>query len=306
SVNQIIPHQLIDLMKMAKDDASFQNWKKSSEKRNRKFDKSFLTDFSLMRYILSHRNRIGTNSDYLLQVIMQSCIEIKKNEKGKVEGNQTLYKTLMKNKTDELMVWEVAKEFWKMGTGNVYPGISGNWTFAYDYSLIDHGTKDFLSDKPYKDSMYFYRVFEGEVNIPIRGSKVDDQPIQLRISPKKFDDEFLFYESKELYYFIKEWERSGSSDEVWQFENVHRKLKDTIAGYLDDLYLLLVTECHVVQNNYEVLTQLLCEKSETPQWDGYHVIFGRRKSYSDRNSHKSEEKSKFENALVSLIHKEID
>lgn len=154
--------------------------------------------------------------------------------------------------------------------------------------------------------MYFYRVFEGEVNIPIRGSKVDDQPIQLRISPKKFDDEFLFYESKELYYFIKEWERSGSSDEVWQFENVHRKLKDTIAGYLDDLYLLLVTECHVVQNNYEVLTQLLCEKSETPQWDGYHVIFGRRKSYSDRNSHKSEEKSKFENALVSLIHKEID
>ncbi len=267
ATNQVVLHELINLQELMKDREDYKKWKEGVK------DPKRTTDFSLIRYCLSKRNGFDTNSDFMMKGIMPVLLKknlLPKNERGTMQGTTSFFNTLMKNKTDELMMWEIAKKYWE----NTY-GVE--FVISRQNELV----KGFDMQKtPYKENLFFHKLFKKELILPLGGKNGEDK-IEIKISPKKFDDEFQYYETQQLYTYIKNYQPVKRSDNCWHFEDLNKTMKDSIAKYLDDVFLLMTVEKKVVLENYEELTKILQTDSDSVEWEGFQFVFGNARKNAD-------------------------
>ncbi len=214
--------------------------------------------------------------------------DLPKTDKGTLKGSISLFNTLMKNKTDELMLWEVAKYYWQE-----------TYRKPYELNWNQHLRKgENIKDRPYKKNMFFYQVFSRELLVDL-GKDKDGKDIQVKIKPKKFDDEFQYYENAEIVKYINEYAPPKSErDEHWHYEELNKHIKDNIAKYLDDAYLMLVVEKQVVHNDYDKLTEALHGKFKNNEAEGYFMKFG---TSDERVADEA-----YENTIASLLYKAIN
>ncbi len=289
ATNQVLLHEMIKISERAKNAPEYQEWKKNIK------DPKRTTDFSLMRHILKTRNPFDTNTDFFMKIIMPAVFENNKNnkenvllnDKGKLKGNTSLFNTLMKNKTDELMLFEIAKKYWvdtyfMKGNKDIKKLIPNN-----KYQLKEKSEYD---KTPYKNNLYFYELYTEELILPLGDN------IEIKIKPKKYDDEFQLYKIEEIKKYIKYYQPQKSKDGYLYFEAINKEMKNIFAKYLDDLYLLLIVEKKIVQENYNSFCQKLEDKSKEPNWQGYQLIFGRQKEDKDSDN----------NMLAQMIYKQIN
>ena len=300
ATNQVVLHELIDLRELGKDTTEYKKWKSDIDEKNKKFTEAFTTDFSFMRYWLGDRNKIDTNSDFMLKVIMPELLNKKetdttpklklKNEK--IDGNRSLFNTLMKNKTDELMMWEVARYYWHKANGTAYETPA---------MLLTRGV-DKIADTPYKSKLFFYKVFGEEMEVRL------NEQIKIKIRPRKFDDEFQYYDAQqELLHFIKAYKltKEQKKDQLsvcLSYEEVNKEMKDVIAKYLDDAFMLLSIEKKIVNDNYDKLTDLLHGKLEKDS-NPYYYKFGK---IDEKLKKKNPAKYEDDNILAQLVYEAIN
>ena len=74
--------------------------------------KTHASDFALMRYILMENDAIDTNADFIIKKFL-------KNERN-AKIPPTVLNKLLQIKTEELILWNVAKTYWKKAQGEEY------------------------------------------------------------------------------------------------------------------------------------------------------------------------------------------
>ncbi|NPA44551.1 MAG: hypothetical protein GXO49_03355, partial [Chlorobi bacterium] len=113
-----LPADIISLKKIFKKEWQQFKTKKEAELQERKKtasnlkDKSYTfnyTDYAFIRDYLSNIDSPNTNIDYIFKVILD-------NKKQK----PTVYRHLLKLKTEELVMWNIAKTYWKKAGGGDY------------------------------------------------------------------------------------------------------------------------------------------------------------------------------------------
>lgn len=277
AVNQVVEHSFIDIAKMAEGSEYYTAWEKTIK------DKDRTTDFSLIRHWLANENKFDTNTDYIMKIIMPAVMaKLPKKDNGALRGGTSLFNSLMKNKTDELVLWEVAKYYWQKTYGKAY---QTNW-----HQQLKRGEN--IKDRPYKKNLFFYQVFSWELLVDL------GKDIQVKIKPKKFDDEFQYYENVEMRNYIEQYRPKKNEDGYWHYEELNKNIKDNIAKYLDDAYLMLVVEKQVVRSNYDKLTDILHGWFKDGKAKGYYMEFGTaRKNVADDAS---------ENTIVTLVYRAIN
>ncbi|MBX2907971.1 MAG: hypothetical protein KF744_18135 [Taibaiella sp.] len=277
ATNQVVTHDFISIKDLLNGTKEYEEWHNNLKQKNKRTSDDASADFSLMRFILTKESPFDTNTDFLMKIILPEVMHaLPKNDSGTIKGNSTLFAVLMKNKIDELMLWEVAKSYWKSATGN-------DFTSART-PLLRLGS-DKVKATPYKKRLFFYTLFDKELPVKLSKPGAEDT-ITVMIRAKKFDDELQYYESEELYAYIKAFNplKLKGEDGRWHFESLNKEMKNVLARYLDDAYLLLTIEKKAVQENFDLLAARLEEKATSSKWDGYYYPFGRiDKSNDDDN-----------------------
>ncbi len=252
AVNHCVPHELIKLDEVK----GYLKWKNDTK------EKQWISDFSFIRQVLEERGGFS-NTDYLMKEIMPIILKKKKipeKENGKIKGNQQMYNALARNKTNELMLWEIGKHYWKKATRN---------DFARSFRKLELNSRDEIKSA-YRKTNPFYTIFQEELEIKLQ--KNQQSPLHIiKIKPKKFDDEYQYYESEHIIDYIENYAPPKSEDGFWHFEEINKNIKDELTKYLDDVYLLMTAEKYVIKNNFEEYAALLkLIDSELPE---YHIAF---------------------------------
>jgi hypothetical protein len=258
ALNHCVPQELIKLDKI-KD---YMKWKNNDAK-----GKEWISDFAFIRWVLEARGGFS-NTDYLMNEIMP-LIKFEKNERGTIKGNTQMFVALSRNKTNELMLWEIGKYYWKEATGS---------QFSRLFKGLEKNTGNKIT-KAYRFTNPYYTIYQEDLDIKIqrkdkKGKVIVNSPVYtIKIKPKKFDDEYQYYEQEHIVDYIENYEPKKGIDGHWHFEELNKKIKDELARYLDDIYLLMTVEKHIVQKDFDKYASLLKEKdSKLPP---YYIGFKR-------------------------------
>jgi hypothetical protein len=284
AVNHCVPPELIKLEGIE----GYTIWKSQTK------DKKWISDFAFIRNVLESRGGFS-NTDYLMKEIMP-LVKFPKNERGTIKGNMQMFMSLARNKTNELMLWEIAKHYWKLATGS---------EFSRSFKPLEKNSADIIKNV-YRLTNPYYTIYQEDLDIKIKVKDKNNNKNKdfiIKIMPKKFDDEYQYYEQEHIvdyienyiqekgpddsWYFkepdkkkgndgrwyFKELNRKKEYDGHWHFEELNKKIKDELARYLDDIYLLMTVEKHIVQKDFDKYASLLKEKdSKLPP---YYIKFNR-------------------------------
>lgn len=217
------------------------------------------TEFSDIRHSLEQTDAMQgiTNIDYIIQNIYPLVLQDKETEKEILKENgkkkRAIINNFLKVKTDELLLWNIAKHYWYQ-------------TYNEKYK-IDRPETIKVKGLPYKKNL-FNVIFQKDLIIPILNIKSVNKPkpiyttqnkkCYLQISAKKFDDEYQYFESTYLNDYIK-WYYSNDKTKVLNREDNNRivlsytklnqNIKSRLVLHLDDIYLILQTEKSVLLRN---------------------------------------------------------
>jgi len=163
--------------------------------------KQFYTDYTFMRAWLLSKDQVTTNTDFILKHIIDENIRFEKNEKNKLIPN-SVFKKLLKFKTEELILWQIARTYWYKANGKEYVlddymknSNSSNYqvftTFNKVYKQdLDYVVKIETSFWDDSNKAKFKKVLEK--NPDITGKTVE---IKLKVPAKRYDNQFLGVES---------------------------------------------------------------------------------------------------------------
>lgn len=258
AVNHCVPQELIKLDKI-KD---YLKWKNNDAK-----GKEWISDFAFIRWVLEARGGFS-NTDYLMKEVMP-LITFEKNERGTIKGNTQMFVALSRNKTNELMLWEIGKHYWKLATGA---------EFKKDFPALVKNASDKIT-KAYRFTNPYYTTFQEELEIKLqrkdkKGKVIVNSPVySIKIKPKKFDDEYQYYEQEHIVDYLEFYKQEKGKDGHWHFEELNKKIKDELARNLDDIYLLMTVEKYIVQNDFDKYASLL--KEEDSKLPPYYIGFKR-------------------------------
>jgi len=259
AVNHCVPQELIKLDKI-KD---YMKWKNNDAK-----GKEWISDFAFIRWVLEARGGFS-NTDYLMKEVMP-LIKFEKNEKGTIKGNTQMFTALARNKTNELMLWEIGKHYWKLATGS---------DFSLNYKALEKNTGNKIT-KAYKITNQYYTIYQKDLDVKIqrkdkKGKIIKNSPVYLiKIKPKKFDDEYQYYEQEHIVDYIENYKPKKGIDGHWHFDELNKKIKDELARYLDDIYLLMTVEKQIVQKDFEKYASIF--KEEISKLPVYYIGFNRK------------------------------
>lgn len=292
SLNQAISPDIVNLKKMAQDSSEFNEWCKTIR------NETWTTDYSLMRYFLTKKKHFSS-SDYLFQEILpvlssKKMLPLKAD--GKIKGSKSMFDALLRNKTDELMLWEIANYFWKQ-----HSNVNTDYQLKTP-QLVRNNTS--AINLAYKIANPFSTIMQKELTIKVqrKGVTQNQQPDNgihyITISPKKFDDEYQYYEQSHIIDYIEHYAKQQDKiNGVWSFGIVNKNVKNIIAGYLDDAYMLLVTEKYIVQNNYELMLNSMGVDENSMKIKPFYFPFGKKEDVAVELP---------ENLISRLILKEIN
>jgi hypothetical protein len=257
AVNHCVPQELIKL----DDIKGYKDWKQGTQ------DKKWISDFAFIRNVLELRGGFS-NTDYLMKEVMP-LITFEKNERGTIKGNTQMFMSLAKNKTNELMLWEIGKHYWKLATGS---------EFSRSFKMLEKNTDNRIT-KAYRFTNPYYTIYQEDLDVKIqrkdkKGKIIVNSPVYtIKIKPKKFDDEYQYYEQEHIVDYIENYKPKKGNDGQWHFEELNKKIKDELARYLDDIYLLMTVEKYIVQKDFDKYASLLKEvNSKLPP---YYIGFKR-------------------------------
>lgn len=241
AVNQSIPHELISLVDLSKDTDALKDWREKN--KTQKDAENRLSDFSLIRFELS-KEKPYTNADYLMQVVMPVLLKHKMlplNNEGHIKGNTVLFNSLMKIKTDELILWSIAKYYWAKANGGKENPQNRN-------IVLQRNTGDEIAPA-FGNANIYNKLYKEKKGIIIQLKGHTDN-YSLSIKPTKFDDEFQHQKEQNIISFIENCMNGEErKKQPFDFENLNKIIQNDLAGYLDDVYLLLIIEKFIVQNN---------------------------------------------------------
>lgn len=217
--NISLSHELIDIKKQLNTDAS------KIEGFVIKDDTKKISDFFFIRKMLEQE--IGfTNTDYLMKQILP--VVIKKEKREKVGAS--LLNLLNEFKTEELVLAIIAKYYWKKAYGNE---LDLKNCKPYDRN---NGEDDYV---PYRSVNPYSELFNktNEIKYVSKINKLNSYT--LSISPKKFDDEFQYYEQNQIVDYLDFYKPNTT---VIDYESINKEIKNQLADVLDDIYLLMDCE----------------------------------------------------------------
>lgn len=286
AVNQAIGPDQIDLLTLAQDRNELTEWKETIK------NEKWTTDFSLIRYFLTRKAHF-TSTDYLMNEIMPVLLTQKKlplKEDGKIKGSKSLFDALLRNKTDELMLWEIAKYFWKL---------HGKTEYSLKTKPLNRNQESQIKIA-YKEVNPFSKIMKEELTIKVkRDSKEQNEEVfEMKIGPRKFDDEYQYYEQSHIIDYIKYYATDRDKKKgFWSYELINKNLKNIIAGYLDDAYMLLIIEKNIVQKEFKTLSEQMEIDEAKNKIKPYYYPFG---------TEKNAQRELPENLISRLIFKEIN
>lgn len=219
-----------------------------------------ISDMNIMRYNLEKEgnNDIKTNSDFVLSKLLPKVL--KKEEKA------TQYlRTFLKQKTYDLMLWQIGKKYFTQANGNIPP----QWDLK------------FKDSEHFQEYNIFYKIYDQPINVPI----TDGSKLKLIISPRKMDDEYLYPEiskrenANELKRFFK-------NDEPRDFVELIKEVKNELKFSFQDIGLVLSAEKIIIDNAIIKSKDLINEKYnkigkiEDDRISDYYLDFGSKKPKS--------------------------
>lgn len=257
AVNHCIPHELIRFGNIE----DYKKWKEGVK------NKEWISDFSFIRCELEKRGGFS-NTDYLMKEIMSVLLKKKMlpmKENGKIKGNRLMYNNLVKSKTNELMLWEIAKCYWKKATGA---------EFERKFKTLDLNQTDKINTA-YKKVNPYYTLFQEEMEVKLqkneKGKEKENPVYIIKVKAKKFDDEYQYYEQEHIIDYLENYKPPKGLDGNWHFEELNKNIKDELARYLDDIYLVMTAEKFIIQNNFDDYAALL--KAEENKLPEYYMAF---------------------------------
>jgi hypothetical protein len=208
------------------------------------------SDFSYMRSLLQEQNKVTTNADYILKHIVPG-IEFENLKEGKSIPNSVL-KKLLKIKTEELILWSIAKTYWYNANSSEY--VLNNYLKNSDSSSFQVFT---TFNKVYKQNLeYVIKIkpdFWNSYNLSRFKKIIDENPdivkktieIRMQVPAKRYDNQFLGVETKLITEYCL-WNHCKNSEIVLPSDytyvngrNVHKKLNLQI---FDDLIKIIHIE----------------------------------------------------------------
>jgi len=284
AANQSLPHELVNIQSLTAGNLDCDKWKKENAGK----DTKRMTDFSLMRFLLS-KDHPFTNTDYMMQCIMPVLLKKRKlplNQEGKIQGNTSLFNSLMSSKTEELVLWNIANYYWKKANGKEN---SINKNIILPRNQSDH------IQPAYRNTSIYSKLYKEPIEIKLQRSE-NDAVYPISIKPTKFDDEFQHYKQETLIDYIELCMTDQEKmKKPWQFEDLNKKIQDRLVKYLDDVYLLLTIEKYIVQKNISELKTKFAVK-ENGKLPEIHFVFGRIATAGQDN---------IDNIICNLIYKEL-
>lgn len=252
AVNHCVPHELIKL----DDIRGFKKWEYETK------EKQWISDFSFIRQVLEERGGFS-NTDYLMKEIMPVLLKKKRipeKKNGKIKGNQQMYNALARNKTNELMLWEIGKHYWLKATSE---------DFNRSFKKLELNSSDEIKNA-YRKTNPYYKIFQEELEVKLQRN-IQSPLYIMKIKPKKFDDEYQYYESEYIIDYIENYNPKKSDDGYWHFEELNKNIKDELTKYLDDVYLLMTAEKYIIKNNFDEYASLLKDKESRLPY--YYIDF---------------------------------
>ena len=191
-------HNVISVKDVLKDE-----WKGFENNRANKLKKgNNFSDFSFIRRTLENTDngKLKTNIDYIFQVILPQTDEIK-NNKGKIKP--TVFNKLLKMKTEELILWNIAKSYRaNFNISDIHNDVTKNTDETFQlYSTFNKAYKMDLEytividkDTFWKDEynkQRFSKVIESNQGILNKTLKAT-----IKVPAKRYDNKFLKVESE--------------------------------------------------------------------------------------------------------------
>jgi hypothetical protein len=252
--------------------------KRRKEQNNITDDKRYTfnyTDYSFIRDFLSKIDKPSTNIDFILQVIL-------KNKKQ----NSSVYKQLLKLKTEELVLWNIAKTYWKKANGN-------------DYNVAE--LKGNTNSKYFKEYCSFSRVYDKDLDYKIeikenfwheKNKKKFKKAYELlpennktisftiKVPARKYDNKFLSVETElikeyvlwnHLEYLIKynklpvnhtHQDFKNVIFDLNQYEDIIKMVNKELIQSVSDILQILRAEKRIVDKDRGFIKQLLMNKYE--------------------------------------------
>lgn len=246
------------------------------------------SEFAFLRDYFIRKDNPKTNIDFILSVILN-------NEKQK----PSVYKHLLSIKTEELVLWNIAKSYWTKATGNPYDldAIEGDVESAVFQEYCSFSKvyqKDLTYDLSIDDAFWnasrkkiFSEIYDG---LP-EGNK--GVKILIKVPAKKYDNKLLSAESQLiqefcLWYLYDNKTRQVNFPDRYEYKNdtniyvynlnkyedlikvVHKHLEQSIR----DIFQLLRAEKRIIEGKKEDYINLLKEKykDKTPIEDFYLTL----------------------------------
>lgn len=290
-----------------KDFLSFKEMKeKELAKKGRKF---FFTDYSFMRYILAKtdtktidgksKSLINTNVDFIIQQIAPKVYT-----NAKIPAS--VMRQLLKLKTEELILWNIAKHYWR----------KANKDAAYDISKLKttekaNAFKQFTSfNKAYKQDLDYVIEIKPKfwlANNNKKQTKFQDlikaKPevlnntikIKLQIPAKKYDNKFIAYESSLITEFClwrfddfgmnnefeiqlpSEYKMDGMVYDLTDYEHLLKVIYKELKMSTNFIAKILVAEKKLLENNKEAYSAYLKTKyKDKTSIQDFYIGFGEK------------------------------
>ncbi|MFZ1529784.1 MAG: hypothetical protein WAT19_13590 [Ferruginibacter sp.] len=233
------------------------------------------SDFQYIRSLLMRLNPY-TNSDFIFKQVLPHVLKQKITKK--LEGpaiKTTLINQLNKIKTEELILWEIAKWYRNaaINTGE-FTDISAPLRSTLSKAELNHINSP-VFDQAYTLQNPFYTLNNANIEkaVNVTDSTGKNRRYMIEIKAHKFDDEYLYYENayQKDYLLQVNWPLGKRIN----YEDINKEIKNEIANSLTDVYLLLCAESHLAKTGYDSQwAPYLKEKFDTKKWDGCYVKFG--------------------------------
>jgi len=198
-----------------------------AEKRqkNGQSDKSFdhYSEYSFIRARLAAKDNPATNIDFLLKHIMTRMPK----DKRKKRKIAKVFNLLLKMKTEELVLWNIAKDYWHKAAGSKYQ------LEQLKTERNSSNFQDFCSfNKVYKQDLDYKFVIDGDFWTEKHKKKFDTAykclqqgaktiEFSIKVPARRYDNKFIMYETS----LIKEYMIWYHFDERKQRINQHTEYK---------------------------------------------------------------------------------
>jgi len=242
-----------------------------------------------MREWLKNEDDVTTSSDYILKHIMPE-IKYEGLNDGRTIPNAVL-RILMKFKTEELILWQIAKFYWKKANKGA--------EYNFDSYLKNSESRSYqvfsTFNKVYKQDLdYIIRIetdFWNKEGNKLKFNKVaennpqiTDNPIEikLKIPAKRYDNQFLGVETGLIteYCLWNHCQNNSISLPVsYQYTNKNNKTTILNLQVYDDLIKIIHIE---LKKSLEYIGSLLVAEKKVVDNDSFHTIRYLKEKYANK------------------------